>query len=134
MQCVMLPNYFHQNSTRDFQTWRHVVCFVVISLHQTARPNGESSSYSISTARRRHHVCASVLISIYRYLNTLLHCCSAIYYKWMNIIQSVNVYPSITCTKSNKFFCIRGDRGRLAPGASWHPPCFIMFQVSESAL
>ena len=37
--------------------------------------------------------CGNVLMSI--------NCCSPIYYKWMNIIQSVNVYPTITCTKSN---------------------------------
>ena len=29
---------------------------------------------------------------------------------------------------------IGGDRGWLAPGVSWHPPCFIIFQVLEHAL
>ena len=46
--------------TRHFQTWRRVV----MSLHQTARPNGKSSSYSISTARRRHQCMCAQLFQI----------------------------------------------------------------------
>ena len=48
-------------------------------------------------------------------------------------------YHNVLCIQSDMNFTYervlgRGDRGRLAPGASWHPPCFIMFQVSEGAL